>query len=57
MPFIHRPAPPLGCSIELVWYNEGYPAAHRRERSLPNGRFQLIILQDVTAEVLRHFRS
>ena len=43
MPFIHRPAPPLACSIEHVWYNEHYQVAHRRERALPNGRFQLII--------------
>lgn len=41
--FIHRPAPPLSCSIELVWYNRGYSVDHRRERVLPNGRFQLII--------------
>ena len=40
---IHRPGPPLACSIELIWYNESYPGAHRRERALPNGRFQLII--------------
>jgi AraC-like DNA-binding protein len=43
MPFIHQPGPPLGCSIEHVWYNEHYQVAHRRERALPNGRFQLII--------------
>jgi AraC-like DNA-binding protein len=42
-PFIHRPAPPLGCSIDHVWYNEHYQVGHRRERALPNGRFQLII--------------
>src|SRR5436190_17502963 len=41
--FIHRPAPPLSGSIELVWYNCGYSVEHRRERALPNGRFQLII--------------
>jgi AraC-like DNA-binding protein len=41
--FIHRPAPPLNGSIELVWYNLGYSVEHRRERALPNGRFQLII--------------
>jgi AraC-like DNA-binding protein len=43
MPFIHRPAPPLDSAIEHVWYNEHYQVAHRRERALPNGRFQLII--------------
>ena len=41
--FIHRPAPPLASSVEMFWYGEGYPAAHRTERALPNGRFQLII--------------
>jgi len=40
---IHRPGPPLARSSERIWYNETYPAAHRRERALPNGRFQLII--------------
>jgi AraC-like DNA-binding protein len=40
---IHRPAPPLDSSIEMFWYVESYPAVHRRERALPNGRFQLII--------------
>jgi len=27
----------------MFWYGEGYQAAHRTERALPNGRFQLII--------------
>jgi AraC-like DNA-binding protein len=40
---IHRPAPPLASSVEMFWYGEGYQAAHRTERALPNGRFQLII--------------
>src|SRR3989442_14620674 len=26
----------------MFWYGEGYNAAHRTERALPNGRFQLI---------------
>ena len=41
--FIHRPGPPLASSIEMFWYCDGYLAAHRTERALPNGRFQLII--------------
>jgi AraC-like DNA-binding protein len=39
----YRPAPPLGCYVETFWYGEGYSAAHRTERALPNGRFQIII--------------
>ena len=39
----HRPAPPLGRYVEKLWYCEGYQVAHRQERVLPNGRFQLII--------------
>jgi AraC-like DNA-binding protein len=27
----------------MFWYGEDYRAAHRTERALPNGRFQLII--------------
>src|SRR5437667_8036978 len=41
--FTHRPAPPLASSVEMFWYGDGYPALHRQERALPNGRFQLII--------------
>ena len=41
--FTHRPAPPLASAVEMFWYGEGYAAAHRTERALPNGRFQLII--------------
>jgi AraC-like DNA-binding protein len=41
--FTYRPAPPLASSVEMFWYGEGYNAAHRTERALPNGRFQLII--------------
>jgi AraC-like DNA-binding protein len=41
--FTYRPAPPLACSVEMFWYGEGYPAAHRTERALPSGRIQLVI--------------
>lgn len=44
-----QPGVPLAPYVEKVWYCEGYPAVHRRERVLPNGRFQLVInLSDVT---------
>src|SRR5713226_4404245 len=39
----HRPAPPLDGLIEMFWYIDSYPVVHRKERALPNGRFQLII--------------
>lgn len=38
-----RPDLPLGRYVELLWYCQGYAAAHRRERVLPNGRLQLVI--------------
>ncbi len=38
-----RPSLALAPYIETLWYCEGYGATHRRERVLPNGRFQLII--------------
>ena len=37
------PGLPLAPYVETLWCCEGYEAAHRRERVLPNGRFQLII--------------
>lgn len=48
MPFtaaLHQrvPAPPLSRWIEKLWYCEIYPASHRCERVLPDGRFQLVI--------------
>jgi AraC-like DNA-binding protein len=38
-----KPAPPLDACVEQLWYFEGLPGPHRRERVLPNGRFQVII--------------
>jgi AraC-like DNA-binding protein len=38
-----KPDLALAPYIERLWYCEGYQATHRRERVLPNGRFQLII--------------
>src|SRR5262245_37369359 len=37
------PTTVLAPYIESLWYCGGYPVAHRRERVLPNGRFQLIV--------------
>ena len=39
----HWPAPRLAPYIEKLWYCEAYGAAHRYERVLPNGTFQLVI--------------
>jgi AraC-like DNA-binding protein len=38
-----KPIGPLASHVEMLWYCELYPSAHRKERVLPNGRFQLII--------------
>ena len=43
-----RPSLALAPYIETLWYCEGYQAAHRRERVLPSGRFQLVI--DLSAQ-------
>ena len=39
----HQPMVPLASYVEKLWYCEEYQAVHRKERVLPNGRFQLII--------------
>jgi AraC-like DNA-binding protein len=39
----HQPAWPLALHVEKLWYCDGFQAAHRRERVLPNGRFQIVI--------------
>ncbi len=41
--FERRPAPPLDAYVERLCYWEGLPGPHRRERVLPNGRFQIIV--------------
>ena len=38
-----RPGLALAPYVEMLWCCEGYGATHRRERVLPNARFQLII--------------
>jgi hypothetical protein len=38
-----RPELSLVPYVEMLWYCDGYQPVHRRERVLPNGRFQLII--------------
>ncbi len=48
--YLQRPlSVALAPHVEKLWYCEGYEATHRRERVLPNERFQLII--DLTPQV------
>jgi AraC-like DNA-binding protein len=37
------PSLALSPHVEQLWYCEGYQAAHRKERVLPSGRFQMVI--------------
>jgi AraC-like DNA-binding protein len=41
--YMHRPAAPLDRFIERLWYWEGEPPPHARDRLLPNGCASLII--------------
>jgi AraC-like DNA-binding protein len=43
---IHRPGRPLSQFIEFFWLYEDFISDHRRERVLPNGRFELVINLD-----------
>lgn len=40
---IHRPAPPLDRFVETLWYWEGTPPAHAKDRLMPTGSASLII--------------
>ncbi len=45
-PFLYytlRPAPPLDRFVEQLWYWEGAPLAHAKDRLLPNGQCGLIV--------------
>ncbi|HST09367.1 MAG TPA: helix-turn-helix domain-containing protein [Terriglobales bacterium] len=37
-----KPAAALAPYVEKLWYCDGYRGVHRKERILPNGRFQLV---------------
>ncbi|MFL6575303.1 MAG: DUF6597 domain-containing transcriptional factor [Povalibacter sp.] len=39
----HRPAPPLAHFVQHLWYWDGQPPSHSRDRILPNGCASLII--------------
>jgi AraC-like DNA-binding protein len=43
MLLVYRPASPLASYVEQFWYCDRYQMPHRKERVLPNGRFQLIV--------------
>ena len=37
------PKPPLSDFVRMLWYYEGYPAVHAKERILPTGTVEIII--------------
>jgi hypothetical protein len=39
----YRPRPPLECFVEQLWYWEGPPPSHAKDRLLPTGTATLII--------------
>ncbi|MGA3024412.1 MAG: AraC family transcriptional regulator [Bryobacteraceae bacterium] len=39
----HIPQPPLSALVECLWYWEGAPATHAKERLLPNGESAIIV--------------
>lgn len=39
----HIPQPPLSDLVGCLWYSEGAPATHTRERLLPNGECAIIV--------------
>lgn len=44
MPFLRRiPQPPLSDFVDIIWYYEGQPVTHSRERLLPTGTIELIL--------------
>jgi AraC-like DNA-binding protein len=40
---IRVPAPPLNDLVEMLWFSEGYTAAHEQERLLPTGTMELVV--------------
>jgi AraC-like DNA-binding protein len=38
----HRPGPPLSGLVDCLWYSEGAPQTHSKERLLPNGEPAII---------------
>lgn len=43
MQLVYHPVGPLTSYVENIWYCDGYQGVHRKQRVLPNGRFQLVI--------------
>src|SRR5258708_1739233 len=39
----HQPSARLASYVEKLWYCDGYQGVHRKERVLPNAKFQLVI--------------
>ena len=42
LPRRHTPTAPLSSFVECLWYSEGAPRTHARERLLPNGEVSII---------------
>lgn len=43
MQLAYHPLGPLASYVEKIWYCDGYQGVHRKQRVLPNGRFQLVV--------------
>lgn len=44
MSFLRRiPQPPLSDFVDLIWYHEGQPLPHTKERLLPTGTIELVV--------------
>lgn len=41
--YMHRPAPPLDRFVDRLWYWEGEPLSHGKDRLLPSGEASLIV--------------
>lgn len=53
--YMHRPAAPLDRFIERLWYWEGEPPSHARDRLLPTGCASLII--NLAEDEIRNYRG
>jgi len=42
----YRPAAPLGCFVQTIWYYEGYTQPHAMERLMPDGSMGLVVNLD-----------
>ena len=40
---MHKPSPPLAPFVRVIWYHEGEPKPHAKERLLPDGSVELVV--------------